>query len=92
MTDDTPWGADEQLGGHAEVLLYWYHRDGKGQRPSGERGVRLESEKDARIREVEQENRELRRTNNDARTTTHERHCEGGFGFFAKEVDPRPPL
>lgn len=71
-----------QLGVHPESLRYWYRQDGRGQRPSGERVVGSESEKEARIKELEQENRELRRANDILKAAS---------AFFAKEMDPRPP-
>jgi transposase len=71
-----------QLGVHPESLRYWYRRDERGARPSGERVVGSESEKDARIRELEQEIRELRRANDILKAAS---------AFFAKEMDPRPP-
>lgn len=56
--------------------------DEKAERPSGERLVESETDKDARIADMEREMRELRR-------------AMRFFGwrqlFFAKEVDLQPP-
>jgi transposase len=71
-----------QLGVHPEALRYWVRQDEKGQRPSGERAPGSESDKDARIAEMERELRELRRANEILRLAS---------AFFAREVDLRPP-
>ena len=68
-----------QLGVHPESLRYWYRQDERGQRRLGERVVGSESEKDARIAELEQENRELRRAN---------AILKSAASFFARELDP----
>jgi transposase len=57
--------------------------DDKGKRPSGERVAGSESEKDARIRELEQHVRELERANSILKAAS---------AFFAQEMNPRPPL
>jgi transposase len=71
-----------QLGVHPEALRYWVRQDDKGQRPSGERVSGSESARDARIVELERENRELRRANEILKAAS---------AFFARELDPRPP-
>jgi transposase len=72
----------QQLGVHPESLRYWVRQADKGQRPSGERVAGSESEKDARIAELERENRELQRANEILKAAS---------AFFAREMDPRPP-
>lgn len=71
-----------QLGVHPEALRYWVRQDDKGFRPSGERVAGSESAKDARVAELERENRELRRANEILKLAS---------AFFAREMDPRPP-
>nr|WP_246869129.1 IS3 family transposase [Saccharopolyspora sp. ASAGF58] len=53
----------QQLGVNPEALRYWLRQDDQGRRPSGERVAGSMSEADARIAELERENRELRRAN-----------------------------
>lgn len=71
-----------QLGLNPETLRHWVRQDDKGQRPSGERVVGSESDKDVRIAAMDRELRELRRANEILRLAA---------AFFAKEVDLRPP-
>lgn len=71
-----------QLGVHPESLRYWVRQDDKGRRPSGEHVAGSESEKDARIAELERQNRELQRANEILKAAS---------AFFAREMDPRPP-
>jgi transposase len=71
-----------QLGVNPESLRYWVRQDDKGRRPSGERMSGSESDKDARIAELERELRETRRANEILRLAS---------AFFAREVDLRPP-
>jgi transposase len=71
-----------QLGVHPESLRYWVRHDDRGRRPSGERVAGSESAQDARVAELERENRELRRANEILKLAA---------AFFAKEMDPRPP-
>jgi transposase len=71
-----------QLGLNPETLRYWVRHDEKAERPSGERVVESESDKDARIAAMEREMRELRRANEILRLAA---------AFFAKEVDLQPP-
>jgi transposase len=66
----------EQLGVHRETLRVWVRRvevDG-GQRPG------LTSDERARMRELERENRELRRANDILKAAS---------AFFARELDPQ---
>lgn len=65
-----------------EALRYWLKRDGEGQRPSGLAVGGSDAEKDARIRTLEQECRELRRANDILKAAS---------AFFAQEMNPRPP-
>jgi transposase len=44
-------------------VRHWVRQEDAGQRPSGERAVGPGADKDARIAELERENRELRRAN-----------------------------
>jgi transposase len=71
-----------QLGVHPEALRYWVRQDQKGRRPSGERTAGSESEKDARIAELERDLRETRRANEILRLAS---------AFFAREIELRPP-
>jgi len=71
-----------QLGVHPEALRYWVRQDDKGKRPAGERMSGSESDKDARIAELERELRETRRANEILRLAS---------AFFAREVDLQPP-
>jgi transposase len=71
-----------QLGLNPETLRYWVRHDEEVKRPSGERVVESESDKDARIAAMEREMRELRRANEILRLAA---------AFFAKEVDLQPP-
>jgi transposase len=68
----------EQLGVHAESVRNWVykHQVDVGQRPG------LTSDDNARITELERENRELRRANEILKSAS---------AFFARELDPRPP-
>ena len=70
------------LGVHPEAVRYWVRRAEPGGRPSGERATGPELAKDARLAELERENRELRRANEILRAAS---------AFFAREMDPRPP-
>jgi transposase len=65
-----------------EALRYWMRRDDEGLRPSGERVAGSESDKDARIRALEQELREVRRANDILKAAS---------AFFAQEMNLRPP-
>jgi len=67
-----------KLGVGTEALRLWLRRDqvDQGQRP-GITGAERE-----RIRELERENRELRRANEILKAAS---------AFFARELDPRPP-
>jgi len=68
----------EKFGIHSETLRQWVRRaqaDG-GTRP----GVTTDQQE--RIRELERENRELRRANEILKAAS---------AFFARELDPRPP-
>jgi transposase len=71
-----------QLGLNPETLRYWVRQEEKVKRPSGERVVESESDKDARIADMEREMRELRRANEILRLAA---------AFFAREVDLQPP-
>ena len=73
----------KHLGLYAETVRQWVRDDGLGKRPSGERVVGSEADKAARIAELEQENRELRRANDILKAAS---------AFFAQEMNPRPPL
>jgi transposase len=57
-------------------------QDDKGTRPSGERLVGSESDKDARIAELKREFRETRRANEILKFAS---------AFFAREIELRPP-
>lgn len=70
------------LGVHKEALRHWVRQDDAGQRPSGERVEGSDSEKDARIRELERRLRELERAN---------AILKAASAFFAQEMNPRPP-
>lgn len=70
------------LGVHPEALRHWLGQDDAGRRPSGELVVGSESEKDARIAELERRVRELERANSILKAAS---------AFFAKELDPPPP-
>ncbi len=72
----------QQLGVHPEALRSWVRAEEKGQRPSGERVAGSEAEKDARIRTLEQQVRELERAN---------AILKAASAFFAQEMSPRPP-
>lgn len=72
----------KQLGVNPETLRVWVRAEERGRRPSGERVEGSVAEKDARIVELERENRELRRANEILKLAS---------AFFAKEMDPRPP-
>jgi transposase len=68
----------EKFGMTPETLRKWLRRTEVdiGQRPG------VSSEERERIRELERENRELRRANEILKTAS---------AFFARELDPRPP-
>jgi transposase len=70
------------LGVHPEALRVWLGHDDAGRRPSGEVVAGSESDKDARIKELERRVRELERANSILRAAS---------AFFAKELDPPPP-
>lgn len=53
----------KHLGLHAETVRHWVRQEDALARPSGQRVVGSEVDKDARIVELERENRELRRAN-----------------------------
>jgi transposase len=72
-----------QLGLHPEVLRGWVRVQEKGQRSSGERVPGSDVDKDARVVELERENRELRRANDILKAAS---------AFFAQEMSPRPLL
>jgi transposase len=63
-------------------LRHWLAQDDAGRRPSGERVAGSESDKDARINELERRVRELERANSILKAAS---------AFFAKEMDPPPP-
>jgi transposase len=67
---------------NSESLRYWVKRDEEGQRPSGLRVVGSDAEREARIKALEQENKELRRANDILKAAS---------AFFAQEMNPRPP-
>lgn len=71
-----------QLGVNPEALRVWVRAEEQGQRPSGERAAGSVAEKDARVIELERENRELRRANDILKAAS---------AFFAQEMNPRPP-
>jgi transposase len=70
------------LGVHPEALRHWLAQDDAGRRPSGGRVAGSESDKDARINELERRVRELERANSILKAAS---------AFFAKEMDPPPP-
>jgi transposase len=70
-----------RLGVHPEALRYWVRRDEAGHAPAGPAAVPATAE-NARIAELERENRELRRANEILKLAS---------AFFAREMDPRPP-
>ncbi len=76
------WAAIQSIAGKlgmtAETLRLWVRRDevDHGQRPG------VTSAERERIRELERENRELRRANE---------ILKAAAGFFARELDPRLP-
>jgi transposase len=79
---DSEWAAIESIAGKfgmtAETLRKWVRQveiDG-GRRPG------VTSAEAARIKELERENRELRRANEILKAAS---------AFFARELDPRPP-
>jgi transposase len=72
----------KQLGVNPEALRGWVRADERGRRPSGERVGGSVADKDARIAELERENRELRRANDILKAAS---------AFFAQEMNPRPP-
>jgi transposase len=72
----------KHLGLNAETVRHWVRQEDAG-RPSGERAVGPEADKDVRIAELERENRELRRANDILKAAS---------AFFAQEMNPRPPL
>ena len=67
-----------KLGVHRETVRLWVRRE---QIDSGERAG-LTTEERERLRQLERENRELRRANEILRAASL---------FFARELDPRPP-
>ena len=71
-----------QLGIHPEALRYWVRRDEAGHAPAGPAPSIPAGAENARIAELEQENRELRRANEILKLAS---------AFFAREMDPRPP-
>jgi transposase len=70
-----------QLGVHPEALRYWVRRTEGGHAPAGQTAVPVSAE-DARIAELEKENRELRKANEILRLAS---------AFFAREMDLKPP-
>jgi transposase len=68
----------EKLDVHRETLRVWVRRAevDEGRRPG------VTSDERARMRELERENRELRRANEILKAAS---------AFFARELDPRPP-
>jgi transposase len=68
-----------QLGVNPESLRYWVRRTEEGRRGPGVPAVEPDN---ARIAELERENRELRRANEILKLAS---------AFFAREMDPRPP-
>lgn len=68
----------EQLGIHRESLRHWVRQ---AEIDRGDRGGTSTAEA-ARIKELERENRELRRSNEILKSAS---------AFFARELDPRPP-
>lgn len=73
----------KHLGLNAETVRHWVRQDDAGRRPSGERVAGSAADKDARIAELERENRELRRANDILKAAS---------AFFAQEMNPRPLL
>jgi transposase len=71
-----------QLGVNPEALRYWVHRAEKGGVPGRPAAAEPVTAEQARITELEKENRELRRANEILRLAS---------AFFAKEIDTRPP-
>lgn len=71
-----------QLGVNPEALRYWVHRAEKGGVPGRPAAAQPVTAEQARIAELERENRELRRANEILKLAS---------AFFAKEMDPRPP-
>ena len=67
-----------KLGVHPETLRIWLRRS---QVDAGERAG-LTTEERARLKQLERENRELRRANEILKSAS---------AFFARELDPRPP-
>lgn len=70
------------LGVHPEALRSWVRADEEGTRPSGERVAGSEADKDARVKELERQVRELERANSILKAAS---------AFFAQEMNPRPP-
>jgi transposase len=68
----------EKLGVHRESLRVWVRRT---EVDAGQRAG-LTSEERERLKQLERENRELRRANEILKTAS---------AFFARELDPRPP-
>ena len=68
-----------QLGVNPESLRYWVRRAEDGH---GASGASVMAPENARIVELERENRELRRANEILKLAS---------AFFAREMDPRPP-
>ena len=68
----------EKLGVHRESLRVWVRRAevDAGERPG------VTSDERQRLKDLERENRELRRANEILKTAS---------AFFARELDPRPP-
>jgi transposase len=69
----------QDLGIHREALRLWVRQ---AEADSGERQDRLTSAERERLRELERENRELRRANEILKAASV---------FFAKELDPTRP-
>jgi transposase len=70
------------LGLNPETVRNWVRAEERGKKPSGELASGSAAEKDARIRELEKDNAELRRANDILKAAS---------AFFAQELNPRPP-
>jgi len=73
----------KQLGVNPEALRYWMKQDGLGRRPSGELVPDSESAKNAEIRELRRELKEVKRANEILKLAS---------AFFAREMTDLPPL
>jgi transposase len=64
-----------------ETVRNWVRADERGKKPSGALASGSEADKDARIRELEKDNSELRRANDILKAAS---------AFFAQEMRPPP--